>query len=189
MVGNKPNFNDYDVLRALLYLEGREGRQELCDRLELGEGTVRTILDILKKKGLTKSTNKGHIFTEKGIALRKKIFSRIIPPVEVKLHFYKEFKRVAVIYNAEKKLKIDYSLRDVAVRNNAEGAIILRYEKGKGLVMDQDTGYTFEYLEERFKFKNNDLLIITFAKELRDAENSALAVVERLEGKEFIGTR
>ena len=186
MVGNKPNFNDYDVLRAFLYLEGREGRQELCERLGLGEGTVRTILDILKRKGVIKPTNKGHIFTDKGIALRKRIFSRIIPPVEVKLHIYKEYKRVALIYDAGKKVDIGYTLRDIAVRNGADGAIILRYDKDSGLTLGYDTGYSFEYLEDKFEFKHNNLLIITFAKELRDAENAALAIVESLEKKAFI---
>ncbi|PIN87052.1 hypothetical protein COV19_01665 [Candidatus Woesearchaeota archaeon CG10_big_fil_rev_8_21_14_0_10_44_13] len=186
MVGNKPNFNDLDVVRALLYLEGREGRQELCARLDLGEGTVRTILGILKKKGLIRSTNKGHVFTEKGIALRKNIFERIIPPVEVKLHIYREYKRVAVLYSSGRRLKTDYTLRDTAVKNGAEGAIILRYEMGKGLVMDHDAGYSFEYLEDKFKFNENDLLIITFANALRDAENSALAVAERIEGRSFV---
>lgn len=183
MVGNKPNFNDKDTLRAFILMEEKMGRQELCARLSLGEGTVRTILDSLKEKGLIESTNKGHVFTQKGLRARKRIFSRISAPKEVKLHFYRQHRRVALVYRAARKLSTGYELRDHAVRNGAEGAIILRHEKGKGLVIDQDVGYTFEYLEDRFRLSHNDILIITFADNLRDAENSALAVAEKIGGK------
>ncbi|MFO8015658.1 MAG: DUF4443 domain-containing protein [Candidatus Woesearchaeota archaeon] len=186
MVGNKPNFTDMDILRAFILMEERMGRQDLCARLGLGEGTVRTILESLKEKSLIGSTNKGHVFTQKGLDARKEIFSRISAPQEVKLHFYRQYKRVALVCRPGRKLSTGYALRDHAVRNGAEGAIILRYEKGKGLVLDQDVGYTFEYLEDRFELGHNDLLIITFAGSLRDAENSALAVAEKIEGKRFV---
>ena len=50
MVGNTPNFSKYDVLRCFLRLEKEIGRQELAKELSLGEGTIRSILDILKKR-------------------------------------------------------------------------------------------------------------------------------------------
>lgn len=182
MVGNIPNFNETDLLRAFMLLDEKEGRQELCQRLGLGEGTVRSILDILKEKGLIKSTNKGHVFTDKGSLLRKKISSKISTPKEVKLHFYKEYKRVGLVYKSGEKVNIDYTLRDHAVKNGAEGAIILRYDQKKGLCLDYDAGYSFEYLEDKFELKQDNLLIITFAKNLRDAENAALAVAEKISG-------
>lgn len=180
MVGNLPNYNELDVLRAFILLEERMSRQDLAKRLELGEGTIRTILEILKKKGLIRSTNKGNVFTEKGSRARQKILEKISVPKETKLHLYNQYRRVAVVYKAGRKIKIDYTLRDFAVKAGAEGAIILRYEGGRGLTLDYDAGYSFEYLEDKFDFRNNDILIITFANALRDAENSALSVAVKL---------
>lgn len=186
MVGNNPNFNELDIVRAFILMDEKIGRQEMCAKLDLGEGTVRTILDILKDKGLIRSTNKGHTFTDKGASLKRRTLEKITPPREVKLHLYKEYRRIAIVYRTGRKIKIDYTLRDCAVKNGAEGAIILRYEKGKGLCMDYDSGYSFEYLEDKFDFNDKDLLIITFAKNLRVAENSALAVVEKIEDKALV---
>lgn len=186
MVGNLPNYNEMDILRAFIFLEERMSRQDLARKLELGEGTIRTILDILKKKGLIRSTNKGHTFTEKGSRARHRIFGKISMPKEVKLHLYDQYRRVGIVYRAGRKIKMDYTLRDFAVKAGAEGAIILRYEKGRGLSLDYDAGYSFEYLEDKFDFKDNDILIITFAKTAREAENAGLSVITSL-GRPLFG--
>ena len=48
MVGNLSNFMRIDVLRCLLKIEKPISRLKLSEILELGEGTIRSILDILK---------------------------------------------------------------------------------------------------------------------------------------------
>ncbi|MBI2656169.1 hypothetical protein HYX03_00330, partial [Candidatus Woesearchaeota archaeon] len=52
MVGNIQNFTKLDILRCFLRFNKNTGRQELSRKLELGEGTVRTILNTLKSKKL-----------------------------------------------------------------------------------------------------------------------------------------
>ena len=59
MVGNIPNFTKIDLLRCFVRLNKNIGRKELSKELGLGEGTVRTILNILKSKKLLDSTKKG----------------------------------------------------------------------------------------------------------------------------------
>ena len=46
MVGNLPNFTKLDVLRCLFRIEKPLSRSALSESLELGEGTIRSILDI-----------------------------------------------------------------------------------------------------------------------------------------------
>ena len=75
MVGNIPNFTKIDALRCFLRFNKNIGRQDLAKDLELGEGTVRTILEILKAKKLLDSTKRGHFLSKKGAetdALMKK---------------------------------------------------------------------------------------------------------------------
>ncbi|MBU1854791.1 MAG: hypothetical protein KKF89_03655, partial [Nanoarchaeota archaeon] len=67
MVGNKPNYKEEDILRTFLYIEDKPvSRAELVEKLELGEGTIRTILSFLKEKKLLKSNRPGHYLSKKG---------------------------------------------------------------------------------------------------------------------------
>ena len=52
MVGNIPNFTKMDILRCFLRFNKNIGRKDIARELELEEGTVRTILKILKSKRL-----------------------------------------------------------------------------------------------------------------------------------------
>jgi len=56
MVGNIPGYVKTDIIRAFLLMKENISRNKLVKKLELGEGTVRTILDILKHKNLICST-------------------------------------------------------------------------------------------------------------------------------------
>jgi len=77
MVGNLANFTKMDLLRCLLRIEKPVSRSFLSKSLELGEGTIRSILDILKEKGYLQSNNTGHYLSEKGKTIVKKIKDRI----------------------------------------------------------------------------------------------------------------
>src|SRR3989338_7974571 len=130
MVGNAPNYTKYDVLRCFLRLSRNAGRQELSRELELGEGTVRTILDILKSKNLLGSTKKGHFLSRTGIGELDKLFDNIEMPknIESKLS-YPQYRKIAALLKKSNELNDVYKLRDIAVKNGAEGALILKFEK------------------------------------------------------------
>ena len=78
MVGNIPNFTKIDILRCFLRLNKNISRQELAIELELGEGTIRTILNILKSDKFLESTKKGHFLSKKGIEALEQINEIII---------------------------------------------------------------------------------------------------------------
>ena len=128
MVGNIPNYTKYDILRCFLRLSGNVGRLELSKELGLGEGTIRTILDILKSKNLLDSTKKGHFLSKEGIQELNLILNNIESPKIIESRvIYPEYKKIAVLLKKSHELKEVYRLRDIAVRNRAEGALILKF--------------------------------------------------------------
>ncbi|MBI3026610.1 hypothetical protein HYY70_00715 [Candidatus Woesearchaeota archaeon] len=188
MVGNLPNFTKFDILRCFLRFSGKVSRQELAKELELGEGTVRTILKSLKSKKLLQSTKKGHFLSEKGSTALKQILDCISLPKIITINsLYHEYKKVAVaVRNCSIPMKV-YQLRDLAVKNGADGALILKFQ---GKLFALESGYEQDYrkLEKDIELKDNDILVVSFSSYKRNAENSALAVAGELNSflKKFI---
>lgn len=180
MVGNNPNFTKLDVLRCFLRLNRNVSRHELARELELGEGTVRTILNNLKARKLLDSTKKGHFLTKKGNELLSRISGYISMPKNLAIDdIYPNLKKSGVVVRNMHKLKETYKLRDAAVKNGAEGAMILKFENR--LKMPESASLiNYKNLEKHFELKNNDILVISFSNKSKYAENGALAVTAEL---------
>ena len=188
MVGNIPNFSKIDIMRCFLRFNKNLSRQELAKELELGEGTVRTILNTLKSKRLLKSTKKGHFLSDEGIKALNDIYECIEFPKSITLQkLYPVLKKVGVLVKNAHGLKEAYKLRDIAVKNGADGALILKFD---GKLYAPESGYEQDYreLEKYFDFRNKDVLVIAFSSEKRHAENGALAIAIELNDilKKFI---
>jgi len=182
MVGNIHNYVKTDVIRAFLLIKGNISRNELVSKLGLGEGTVRTILDILKDKNLIYSTKKGHSLTEKGSLFFKKIEKSIVVKRLMLEDFYPELeKTVVLLKKADKNIKISFEQRDIAVKQGAEGAVILRFDK-ELYIPDADINFKESYKKaydeilKCFDFKKGDILIICFAGSSGNSENGALEI-------------
>jgi len=188
MVGNIPNFTKIDVLRCFLRLDNNRSRQRLAKELELGEGTVRTILKALKSKKLLNSTKRGHFLSKKGYELMAIICKVIDAPKIVTLQdIYPEFKKTGVLVKDASSLKEIYRFRDIAVKNGAEGALILRFTS-RLFAPESDYEYDYKEIEKQFRLHENDVLILSFSKNNRSAENGALAAAIELSNslKKFI---
>jgi predicted transcriptional regulator len=175
MVGNISNYTKHDILRCFFSIRTNESRQNIVKNLELGEGTVRTILNFLKNKNLIISTKKGHSLTYRGLSLLSKIRTNI-DIKDIKLDEYKQLKKSAILLKTNTKKK-EYELRDIAIKNGAEGAFVFKYN-GKRLIMPKSNDYNLDlkHLEDNFNFSKDDLLVVSFAKEKRWAEISNLAI-------------
>ena len=183
MVGNMPNFTKYDILRCFVRLKENTGRQELSKELGLGEGTVRTILEMLKSKKLLDSTKKGHFLSRKGFLELNKIFKNVDSPKIIDIEsIYPEYKKIGILLKKSGKLKETYKLRDIAVKNGAEGALILKFEN-KLHTPGSDYKGGFDNLEKYFSFKNGDIFVIAFADDARNAETGALAIAVELDAE------
>ena len=183
MVGNIPNFTKIDVLRCFLRFNKDMGRQELARELEIGEGTVRTILETLKSKKFLDSTKKGHFLSKKGYRILRQIYGSISMPKYLTMeNIYPGSKKIGVLVRDAPNLKELYKLRDIAVKNGADGAIILKFDK-KLYAPESDNEGNYIGLEKSFNFKANDILIIAFSNKNKDAENGALAIAIELNDK------
>src|SRR3989338_281588 len=180
MVGNIPNFTKIDILRCFLRFNKNIGRQELAKELEIGEGTVRTILEMLKSRKLLDSTKKGHFLSRKGEEMLNQINNVVkITKNIVSKNLYPDFKKIGVLLEYGSSLKELYKLRDIAVKHGADGALILKFDK-KLYAPESDFGQDYKELEKLFNFKNDDVLVIAFSNEKRKAENGALAIAMEL---------
>ena len=188
MVGNIQNFTKIDILRCFLRFNKHTGRQDLARELELGEGTIRTILKTLKSKKLLDSTKKGHFLSKKGNETLSQIYEFISTPRNVTMHnIYPNSRKIGVLIKNVPNLRELYKLRDVAVRNKADGAIILKFES-KLYAPESSYEQDYKELEKHFDFKDNDALVIAFSNQKREAENGALAIAVELSSflKRFI---
>jgi len=181
MVGNTPNYTKFDVLRCFLEIDVNISRASLAKKLSLGEGTLRTILNILKKKGILDSDRQGHHLSPEGIKLKNTISSLVrIKKAESKT-LYPQYKKVALLIKNAGEISVGYELRDIAVRNGAVGAMLILYKNG--LVLPQFTKFELDEFKKLYDYENGDLLVVTFAESYKEATNAALAVATAVSKK------
>ena len=175
MVGNLSNFTKIDILRCLLKIEKPVSRAQLSETLDLGEGTIRAILDILKKNKLLESNKQGHYLSKQGDSIVKKIISTInIKKIDLN-NIFPDKKKIALHIKNPDKVDKPYILRDEAVKNGADGALILNYDK-KLILSDSGYNQDFSGIESKFILKKNDIVVITYSDSYKLAEHGALAV-------------
>ncbi|MBI2208202.1 hypothetical protein HYU50_01800 [Candidatus Woesearchaeota archaeon] len=181
MVGNIAGFTNLDLLRCLFKIEKPMSRSALSESLELGEGTIRSILDILKGNNLLVSGKKGHYLSQKGKEILKEANKNIsISKADLSFVFSRK-KGIAVqIKHVKNKKGLGkaYELRDTAVKAGADGALILKYDGRLKLYELEDTNNVrgFKEIENEFSLEKNDLVVAAYADSYKLAEYGALAV-------------
>ena len=175
MVGNLSNFTKMDLLRCLLRIEKPVSRLKLSKTLDLGEGTIRSILDILKEKNYLESNNAGHYLSGKGKVIVEKIRGKA-DIKRINSNLFPNKKNIAIhIKNPNKTVNV-VALRDEAVKSGAEGALILKFDK-KLRFYDSEYKEDFSDIESKFDLNKDDLVILAYADSYKLAEYGALAIV------------
>lgn len=188
MVGASPNFSDIHLMRTLLLLyEKPTGRKKLVRQLGVGEGSVRTILKRMWAEGLVESHRSGQKLSESGEKKVKKLLARI--RIERDFHSDdltgKEKAQVMVmVKNAKLESKSILDLRDLSIRNGADGAIIL-IKKDDGFIFPKQEIKLEDYGNLHTKLKTGDITvgdtaIICWADDWRKAEDAALSIATQL---------
>ena len=86
-----------------------------------------------------------------------------------------------------RELRDLYKLRDIAVKSGADGAIILKFEN-RLYAPESDYEQDYMELERCFELQNNDVLVVAFSANSRNAELGAYAIAAELSSplKKFI---
>ncbi|MGQ9760084.1 MAG: DUF4443 domain-containing protein [Candidatus Methanomethylicaceae archaeon] len=184
--GPPPAFSSVHFIKALLLLESKSmGRQTISKMLGLGEGSTRTLVRKLLKRGLVSVDPVGGCdLTESGKSIVRQIRETIISSREVALEELGiELPSCAVQVRPPSIPGISITkLRDIAVRNGAEGMLVFTIKDFKislpMIVNDISEDYPMlaTSLERLFSLKNGDIIFVAFAKDKNVAELGALAV-------------
>ncbi|WP_297421092.1 DUF4443 domain-containing protein [Thermococcus sp.] len=184
--GAYPEFTLEDVVAVLFMLREPVGRKTISEVLELGEGSVRTLLKKLSHRGAIKSTQKGHSLSAGGEKLLDGIernFSGTaqvgtvegLPAFALRVKEPGDFKSI--------------ELRDEAIRFHAKGAMILVVENGR-IVFPEDGRPLSETMQElterldRLMPEEGDMVVVTWAESPAKAMKSAYHVALFVKGDE-----
>jgi DNA-binding transcriptional regulator LsrR (DeoR family) len=163
------------------------GRQQLAKRLEIGEGTCRTLIRRLMDDGLIDISRGGMVLTAKGVEVKAKIGELIVSAELPETDLTVGPKNYGVfVRNASGKVKQGVEQRDAALIAGAKGATTLIYEAGRlrmpGMDMDPP-GALARSLTDRLKPREGDVIIIGTANTSSSAEMGAKAAALELLGK------
>ena len=183
--GPTPSFTVFDLVKILeIIAETRMiGRGRLSEKLGLGEGATRTLLARLTDAAMITSSKRGCSLTEKG----KEVWQRINTVLPRKAMLGKNeltfaTHNVAVLVKGRSEnVKKGLEQRDAAVRAGARGATTLIFRDNRLLLpaisRDISEAYprAFRQITSLMDLKEQDVVIISCADQLREAEYGALA--------------
>ncbi|HDZ36403.1 MAG TPA: DUF4443 domain-containing protein [Thermococcus sp.] len=186
--GAYPEFTLEDAVAVLFMLRNPTGRKTISEVLDLGEGSVRTLLRKLSTLGVISSTQRGHSLNEKGIELLERLcksFSeaKIVGEID-------GYPAYALVVRKPPEFK-SIELRDEAIRFFAKGAMILVVRNGEpvfpedGRPLSETMPELVERVKEAFRLEDGELVVITWAEKGADAMKSAYHVALALKGDEL----
>jgi DNA-binding transcriptional regulator LsrR (DeoR family) len=174
-------FGDYHVYKTLSILSDgrRKGRKQLADRIGVGEGSMRTIVDYLREEGLIDVKQTGIRISKKG----QDFISRL--PLQVYVLDVPDItlgqRSVAVqVRGAAAKIDSGMKQRDQAIKAGAEGAttIIVRGDRLTVPVdydLDKERPEVAAAIRRLFDLADDDVIIVGTSEELQRAEEGAMA--------------
>ncbi|MBU4190553.1 MAG: hypothetical protein KJ886_06170 [Candidatus Thermoplasmatota archaeon] len=182
MKGPAPRFTNLHVWKTMHNIAENKiiSRKKLTKKVGVGEGSIRTILTLLKKKNFVKTTQLGVSLTEKG----KKFLSNYkikILRIDAKKISVGKYAVAAFIKNRVHKIRYGLEQRDEAIKNGATGATTIIYRSGKlaapGITdnLKRDYSDVAEQIFSKFEIGNNDVVIIGSGNSLKKAEDGAVA--------------
>ena len=164
------SFDMVHVFKTLQLIQerGHVSRDALCEELELGEGTIKTLVRHLKMQNLIESTNAGTKMTKKGNLFFSELSDSM--PSEISLskcaitlgkHNY-----AVLVKQMSSAVKSGIEQRDAAIKMGASGATTLLFKDNKFLIprIDfdalKDEHQLSEQLIENLNPEDGDVIII-----------------------------
>jgi len=172
-IGNSENIEELYVL-FLLFLSGRLGRRQISKILDIGEGRIKRIIKNLCEKNLVDVKRAGVALNKNGLDYLFDCLTSV--GVNAVGRFDVEELCAACIGVGFQFSNLIPSnvleVRDEAVRGGAKGALIVHVVDGKWLLPPEAgdlRGYCpflVEELDEAFRVKSGDTILLVFAEDL-----------------------
>jgi len=184
--GPIPKFGDYHVWKTLFFIAENStlGRKSLAALLSIGEGSTRTILNMLQEDGVIAINKNGVSFTKEGISTWKAIKMEI-QPINISELTIGQCDCAVRVPGMASNIKYGCEERDIAIKNGALGATTLVCSNnvllfpGSYYPVDPKVENT---IRDCFDVNDGDVIIIGTASETERAELGAVAAGLELMG-------
>ncbi len=182
--GPSTSFTIFHVFYALELLSQKPlGRNKLAEKLNVGDGAVRTIISRLVDAGLVETSKEGCNLTQKGLEIWRQ-FEEIFP-IRVEIPKSElagsEFNFAFLVKNSGQKVESGIDQRDAAIIAGARKALVIVVKNGHLRIESVSDCIEKQYpnaanlLVEELKPQDNDVIIIAGSDSLLKAKRGAFA--------------
>jgi predicted transcriptional regulator len=182
--GPQTTFTIFHVFYALELLAQKPlGRNKLAEKLEVGDGAVRTIIRRLKDAGLIENSKEGCNLTKKGLDVWmqfEEIFPRRVEIARSELA-ESEFNFAFLVRGSGAKVKSGIDQRDAAIIAGARKALVIVFRNGHLSIESVSDCIEKQYPKAASQIlkelapKENDVIIIAGADSALKAKRGAFA--------------
>lgn len=179
-------FADYHVYRTLLLLSDgrRRGRKQLADSVNVGEGSMRTIVEYLRDRGMIDIKQTGIKISSRGLEFIRQLPIRMerLEPSDISI----SERSVAVLVKGRaNRIVMGIEQRDSAIKAGADGATTVILVRSylvvpPDYILDKEKPEISKELRESFAPVEGDVIIIGSAPSYESAEDGALAAAFEL---------
>ena len=180
-------FTDAHMLYVLcLCGSGRISRQELAERIGVGEGAIRNLLSCLRRMGLIETTRRGNVLTAEGIKLRD-MTGIVLPGCEVSGIVEGECNYALLARGKGRLLDSSIAYRDAAIRVGAKSCMLVRMDGDKVFspyCESVQLGYPdLSDLAAEIGMRGGDVVVVCGADTLQIASSAAFGAMTKLLSK------
>ena len=182
--GPSTTFSMFHIFFALeLMAEKPIGRTKLAEKLNVGDGAIRTIISRLKDAGLIVTSKEGCNLTDKGFSVWEK-FAEVFPKrieIERTPLTTSEYNYAFLVKNRGHKVKSGIDQRDAAIMGGARRALVIVFKNDRLMIesvsnsVEKDFPEAANKILKDLKPENNDAIIIAGADNLLKAKRGAFA--------------
>ena len=182
--GPSTTFSMFHIFYALELMAAKPiGRNKLAEKLNVGEGAIRTIISRLKDGGLIVTSKEGCRLTEKGADVWEKIEEIFPKRIEIERTplTTAEYNYAFLVKNSGHKVKSGIEQRDAAIMGGARRAVVIVSKNGHLMIESVSKSIQNDFPEASNKiFKDlkpeeNDVIVIAGADNPLKAKRGAFA--------------
>src|SRR5215831_17213306 len=176
----------FDVVHVFMTMQLLEDKKRisrifLMKELDLGEGSVKTLVKHMKMAGLVENSNAGMWFTNRGKTVYTKLHNAIpseMPIAKCSVALGK-FNYVVLVKDIDGNVKSGIEQRDVAIKSGALGATTLIFRNDRFLIPGtqedvlKNNPMIHSLIVDNLKPEDHDVVIIGSASDKKTAEKAA----------------